>query len=121
MDILEGMEIHKEMSEGTRTTGCYSCGLAYGSDRWVDVTLLNDIWSQISPTGGSGGLFCFQCIVEELAKKNLKTTVKLYGGTMTSLDSFYQTPKEKMRSRLFRVETFIHGLTGWRISLYKRG
>ena len=121
MDTCKGNEIHEEMASGERVVGCYVCGLEYGESKWVDVSLPNDIWIQISPTGCLGGLLCFQCIVDELAKKNLKTTVKLYGDTMTSLDSFHMTIKEKVKSFLFSIEMSIFSSIGWNISLYKKG
>lgn len=41
---------------------CYDCGLPYGDERWIETSLPDDVWEQISPTGDENGLLCIACI-----------------------------------------------------------
>ena len=46
---------------------CYDCGLPYGSPPFGDLSLPDEVWAQISPRGGDGGLLCPNCTFERLS------------------------------------------------------
>lgn len=52
-------------------TECYHCSESYGSERFRDLIVPNDIWVQISPTGDEGGLLCPNCICAALEAKGI--------------------------------------------------
>jgi hypothetical protein len=47
-------------------TGCYDCGLEYGSEDWLETIVPEKFWLEISPTGHDGGLLCFKCMRKKL-------------------------------------------------------
>lgn len=47
--------------------GCFDCGLPYGTDDWLDLSLPHDQWAMIAPVNGSGVL-CANCIVRRASK-----------------------------------------------------
>lgn len=52
---------------------CYDCGFDYEDPGWIEAVIPDDIWSDISPTGGDGGILCILCISKRLVKKGYKT------------------------------------------------
>lgn len=56
----------------TRMPVCYDCLLPYGSSSWADVLVPDEIWKQITPATGSGGLLCFNCMVRRLTALGLR-------------------------------------------------
>jgi hypothetical protein len=62
--------------------GCYDCDLPYGSDKWADVVLPNEIWELINPSEhDGGGLLCFNCINGRLTKLGLEDVpIKITSG-----------------------------------------
>lgn len=48
---------------------CIDCNLLYGSPRWIEYGLDDDIWSQIAK---ENDLLCIQCAAKRLREKNLQ-------------------------------------------------
>ncbi|MHA1402130.1 MAG: hypothetical protein ACTSQE_17420 [Candidatus Heimdallarchaeaceae archaeon] len=51
---------------------CYDCGLEYGGDAWIEAIIPDEIWNEISPTGGGGGILCISCIAKRIKQKGYK-------------------------------------------------
>lgn len=47
---------------------CYDCGLAYGSEGWIECIVPHDVWCEISPTHNEGGILCVTCIARRLKR-----------------------------------------------------
>lgn len=53
-------------------TGCFDCGLPYGSPGWVEAVVPHDIWNEhLSPGGNEGGLLCINCMAARASKAGL--------------------------------------------------
>ena len=51
---------------------CYDCGLEYGGDAWIEAIIPDEIWNEISPTGGEGGILCISCMAKRIKQKGYK-------------------------------------------------
>jgi len=47
---------------------CADCGMIYGGDDWLDMSLPHDQWEMICPREGGGGILCANCIVRRASK-----------------------------------------------------
>lgn len=57
--------------------GCYDCGLAYGSEGWIEAIIPNEVWRAISPTGDEGGILCITCIARRLRRRGYDHKVRV--------------------------------------------
>lgn len=63
-------------------TGCYDCGLKYGSPSWIEAIVPNEVWEIISPSYHKGaGLLCISCIARRCVEAGLKYVPVLMCGT----------------------------------------
>ena len=89
---------------------CEGCDTLYSSPEWIEVVVPEAYWLLISPTGGDGGLLCFQCMERLYASLGFGTIhppvpFRLYypGGSMKSeLYNGYNEDSEK--SKQLRLE-----------------
>lgn len=59
---------------------CFDCGLAYGSEGWIECVVPHEVWRTISPRGDEGGLLCITCIARRLKRRGSdKVPVMLCG------------------------------------------
>lgn len=56
----------KTVLESANRGCCFDCGIPYASPRFRDFNIPRDIWEQISPSEGGGGLLCANCICARL-------------------------------------------------------
>lgn len=64
---------------------CYDCKLDYGDDGFQDLTVSNDVWRRISPTGDDGGLLCPTCLVRALVREGITTEGAFASGPIISV------------------------------------
>lgn len=60
---------------------CEDCGLAYGSDGWIECVLPNDAWAKISTSHDEGGILCITCIARRLKRLNIPDVPVMLCGT----------------------------------------
>jgi len=104
-------------------TGCYDCGLDYGTDGWVDAVVPDEFWLAISPTGHGGGILCIDCMARRLANLRLRgVPVRLESGPFrhgTDCPSLWRrlfwriTNHLFMRQRLRRRHLDVDFYTDW--------
>ena len=67
---------------------CHDCGLEYGSIKWADVVIPDEIWAEITPADcREGGILCFNCIVGRLQKMKLTNVPFLITSGPLAFDS----------------------------------
>lgn len=50
---------------------CHDCGLPYKDWRFADFVVSDNVWAQIGPTGGEGGILCVNCMVGRCRQEGL--------------------------------------------------
>jgi hypothetical protein len=58
---------------------CHDCSLLYGGPGWLDVSIDDDAWNAISPTGGHGGILCITCIARKLEEAGISDVPIIIG------------------------------------------
>lgn len=99
--IKELLDEVQSMSDNViRPFGCYDCGLVYGGEGWMDVTVPDEVWHQISPTHDEGGILCITCIARRCERLLLENVpVKIQSGPL--------------------VNGYVTGIRPIRLSIYK--
>jgi len=67
--------------ERRKETGCDGCGLAYGSEGWIEAMIPDWVWKRISPSGDSGGILCITCIARRLTRAGIANVPVMLCGT----------------------------------------
>ena len=60
---------------------CFDCGLAYGSEGWIECVVPNDVWLKIGPHGHEGGILCITCIARRLKRLGMERVPVMLCGT----------------------------------------
>jgi hypothetical protein len=60
--------------------GCHDCGMPYGSWRWMDAHVPDEVWKQISPTADEGGILCISCMAQRCVRMGIETEVQIGSG-----------------------------------------
>jgi hypothetical protein len=60
---------------------CHDCGLAYGSEGWIECIVPNGVWREISPTHDEGGILCITCIARRLKRAGSSSVPVMLCGT----------------------------------------
>lgn len=59
---------------------CCDCGHIYGDERWIETSLPDDVWAQISPSGDENSLLCIACISARCKKAGLEDVPVILSG-----------------------------------------
>lgn len=79
------------MSETPLT--CFDCPLVYGSPGWADFIVLDEVWRQISPSGGKGGILCVTCMIRRMENIGLHSIGRFSSGPFADHTLDYTTKK----------------------------
>jgi len=70
-----------DMPRNSNNAKCYDCGLEYGGDAWIEATIPDSVWTQISPRENGAGLLCIACICRRLTAHGMSNVPVFLCGT----------------------------------------